>query len=501
MKFILNYKKNHSKSCALSTSISWIVVSAFKVCLIFGLSAICLIAQTDKNRTDKKGNQKTTNTQQTKLPASILSPKVKPVLNKVVIAKASERMVVKVFNKTDELFRQETISNIAQDEFENEDLEVRRIAVEALGTHAGTIVVLEPTTGKILSIVNQTWAFRRSFKPCSTIKLVTGIAGLKSNIIDSEGKIRNSFFPLDLTNSIAYSNNSYFQAVGASLGHAKMVAIARELGFGEMTGINAEGEVSGKVSDFKFGSDIYRQYSHGDDFEVTALQLAVLVSTITNGGKAIIPTIQKQSPESSYSIITYRRGMNLKPDIFQRILPGMMGSVNFGTAQNAYESTANIVGKTGSCIEDGNWLGLFASASSAVNPKFAVVVITKGSEERGKVAAEIAGKIYSNLGNRFSGNELVGNNFRPTYRITVQNSIDSDKAKSEDSDDLGYFSGVASSRKIRTRTGVRDIASKKTIETVNEVALIPDFIYNPPTQINRNIIRPRLVVLKKNKIN
>ncbi len=499
MKIILNYKKNHLESYALSQSVSWIVVSAFKVCLIFGLCAICLNAQTKTVKTDKKGNPKSTDKTVAKKPI-IAKEKSNNVSKKIISAKKNERTAEKIFNKNDEFFRQETVSNISQDEFENEDLEVRRIAVQALGNNAGTIVVLEPTTGQILSIVNQTWAFRRSFKPCSTIKLVTGIAGLKANVINSEGKIRHSFFPLDLTNSLAYSNNSYFQAVGASIGHAKMVATARELGFGDTTGINAEGEVSGKLPDFKFGSEIYRQYSHGDDFEVTALQLAVLVSTITNGGKPIIPKIQKINTENASSIKTYRRELSLKSEIFQRVIPGMIGAVNFGTAQSSYDVSANIVGKTGSCIEDGNWLGLFASASSAVNPKLAVVVITKGSDARGKIAAEIARKIYSNLRNRFNGNELVAGNMQPVTRISVQNSIDLDKAKSEDSDDLGYFSGVASSRKIRTVNGTKDIDNKEFGESSKTIIAPKTSVYDPPVQINPNIIRPRIVSVK-NKIN
>ncbi len=80
--------------------------------------------------------------------------------------------------------RTETVENITNDNPEGEDLEVRRAAVNALGTHAGTVVVLEPQTGKVLSIVNQDWAIRKSFKPCSTIKLVTAIAGINENVID-----------------------------------------------------------------------------------------------------------------------------------------------------------------------------------------------------------------------------------------------------------------------------------------------------------------------------
>ena len=65
---------------------------------------------------------------------------------------------------------------IAKDDPTGEDPEVRRVAVDALGNHAGTVVVMDPLTGRVYSVVNQEWALRRGFKPCSTIKLVTGVA-------------------------------------------------------------------------------------------------------------------------------------------------------------------------------------------------------------------------------------------------------------------------------------------------------------------------------------
>jgi penicillin-binding protein 2 len=401
-------------------------------------------------------------------------------------------------NPQDEQFRLETAQNISQDVYENEDLEVRRIAINALGKHAGTIVVIEPNTGKILSIVNQTWAIRRSFKPCSTIKLVTAIAGLRENVIDSAGNIRFSSFPVDLTDATAYSNNSYFQSVGANLGYRKMISYARTLGLGESTGINSEGEVGGNLPDYKFGTDIYRIYSHGDGFEVTALQLGVVVSSITNGGKLIIPRIQNPQVQNASDIKFYRRQLDISPEVFQHLIPGMIGAVNFGTAQNAFDGTMNVIGKTGSCIEDDSWNGLFASASSAINPKLAVIVITRGSNERGKVAAEIAGNIYRGLRNRLV-NEFVAEQPRP--RIKLETSVSLDTAQSKDSDDLGYFSGVSASRKRRTPKGIVDEAEIPRYIEPKPREIIVDNSDNPqvlmPTQADPNSIRPRIVKKQK----
>jgi len=72
--------------------------------------------------------------------------------------------------------RNEVQQLIAKDDLSGEDPEVRRVAVNALGHHAGTVVVMDPQTGRVYSVVNQEWGLRRGFKPCSTIKLVTGVA-------------------------------------------------------------------------------------------------------------------------------------------------------------------------------------------------------------------------------------------------------------------------------------------------------------------------------------
>ncbi len=318
----------------------------------------------------------------------------------------------------------ETQANIANDDTEGEDLEVRRAAVSALGNHAGTVVVMEPQTGKILSIVNQDWAIRRSFKPCSTIKLVTGVAGLNEKTIDSEGNIRNRNFKLGLDDALAHSNNTYFQAVGANVGNERMISYARALGLGEKTGINAENETAGKLP---YGNRNARIYSHGDDFEVTPLQLAVMVSAISNGGKLVVPQIPKTKIEKTNFRGFMRGQVDIPQENLQRVLPGMIGAVNYGTAKRASDYSLNIAGKTGSCIGQGTWLGLFASVAPVVNPKLSIIVITRGSGERGKYASGIAGQIYKSLSHRFNeGKDYVA---KVPLQLKPQQKVDGNQIR------------------------------------------------------------------------
>jgi len=331
----------------------------------------------------------------------------------------------------------ETSQNISEDETDGEDLEIRRAAVKALGKHAGTVVVLESQTGKVLSIVNQDWAIRKSFKPCSTIKLVTGVAGLNERVIKEDGNLRSRRFPLNLDDALAFSNNTYFQAAGAQIGNEKIISYARSLGLGQPTGINATGETSGKLP---FGNRNARVYSHGDDFEVSPLQLAVMVSAISNGGKIIVPRIARTKFEKANFRGVMRSQIDLPEENLQGVVPGMIGAAQYGTARRGVDWSLGIAGKTGSCIGQGSWVGLFASVAPIENPQFSVVVITRGQSERGKYAAAIAGKIYETLRPRIAQNRNrnsapVPLALKPESKVDAKTSAHLDAGEDEESED------------------------------------------------------------------
>src|SRR5215213_9998535 len=161
-------------------------------------------------------------------------------------AEAARRAAIARQIAIDNALRNEVQAYISRDDITGEDLEVRRVAVNALGHHAGTVVVMDPMTGRVYSMVNQEWALRRGFKPCSTIKLVTGVAGLSESAIPQVDTVGDGY-RIDLTSALAHSDNPFFQTVGTRIGSEKMVNYARQLGLGEKTGINVPFEFAGKL--------------------------------------------------------------------------------------------------------------------------------------------------------------------------------------------------------------------------------------------------------------
>ena len=132
------------------------------------------------------------------------------------------------------------------DRIEGEDPTVRRAALDALGKLNGTVVVADPQTGRILTIVNQRLAFRDGFQPCSTVKVPVALAALSESIVERDTRIRlYGRTTMTLTEALARSSNQYFASLGQKLGFERVSYYAHLFGLGEKAGLDIEGEQAG----------------------------------------------------------------------------------------------------------------------------------------------------------------------------------------------------------------------------------------------------------------
>ena len=366
-------------------------------------------------------------------------------------AEAARLVAIARQRAAEEAMRTRVRSMIGKDDITGEDPEIRRVAINALGHHSGTVVVMDPKTGRIYSIVNQQWALREGFKPCSTIKLVTGLAGLNEKIIDPDDTAAISDSnQVDLTRALAFSKNDYFQQVGGRIGFDGMISYARQLGLGERTGINVRNEFQGRVPTFKSGFAVNHMSSHGDDFKVTALQLATLVSAIANGGQLLTPFVPRTPRDEIKFTPRIHRLLAINADAFRRMIPGMIGSVSYGSGRRAFNPRETVAGKTGTCTERGAWVGLFASYAPLNNPQLAVVVIARGADGRGHFPAAVAGQIYRDLNDRFGATSNPEAATRGEAKTFSHNSAltkekgatISDDEEADDADDDGAASAT-----------------------------------------------------------
>src|ERR1700739_2596593 len=127
-----------------------------------------------------------------------------------------------------------------------EDPLVRQAAIDALGNMNGTVVAIEPTSGRVLAMVNQKLALSSGAQPCSTIKLSVALAALSEGLVSKETPVTlGTHYRMTLTTALAKSNNAYFEALGRKLGFEKVAYYAHEYGLGELAGYNIPGEELG----------------------------------------------------------------------------------------------------------------------------------------------------------------------------------------------------------------------------------------------------------------
>jgi len=296
--------------------------------------------------------------------------------------------------------------NTAGDVATGEDPIVRAAAIDALGNMNGTVVAIDPDTGRILAMVNQKLALSEGAQPCSTIKVAVALAALSEGIITKDTDVRiGRRTRINLTYALAHSNNAYFEEVGRRLGFDKVSYYAHQFGLGELAGYNIEGEHLGEFPTEVLSQDlggVGKMCSFGESISMTPLQLGALVAAVANGGNLYY----LQHPESQQEVMSFKpklkRVLNIS-NYIPELEEGMEGAVLYGTARSVrYNfSEEQILGKTGTCSKDGTRFGWFASFANTEHGRIVSVVFLRGGRATfGPKAAEISGKFYRALYDR-----------------------------------------------------------------------------------------------------
>jgi penicillin-binding protein 2 len=233
------------------------------------------------------------------------------------------------------------------------DLKVQRAAEDALGTHRGAVVALDPRTGDIIALVSKPGfdptefargitraeyaalandpdspllnrALRGTYPSGSTIKPAIGLVALTDHVITADQKVLcNGTFQLghsahifrsdkdeprgllDLTVAIAKSSDVYFYKLAHEMGIDKLDEGLAPFGYGQLTGIDISGERPGllpspawKKTAFKHPAD--QVWFPGETvnlgvgqgyLQVTPLQLAHIVGVIGERGRSFRPRL------------------------------------------------------------------------------------------------------------------------------------------------------------------------------------------------------------------
>jgi cell division protein FtsI/penicillin-binding protein 2 len=305
------------------------------------------------------------------------------------------------------------------DNVDGEDLEIRRAAVEALGPYNGSVVVVDSTSGRILSIVNQKLALQGGFIPCSTIKLVASLAAMTEGIMEPHTPVfltrRTS---MDLTEALAHSNNPYFATLGRKLGFERVSYYAKLYGLGEKASLDLENEQPGILPDSAPDGGVGMMTSFGTGISMTPLELASLLSAISNGGTLYYLQYPRSQEEAAHLTARVKRQFEWGPWISD-LKNGMKAVTDYGTGRRAaYDPNEPILGKTGTCTDyrSAYHMGWFGSFNEIGAHKLVVVVmLTGGRTVNGPMAAGVAGGVYKNLSqqNYFAANGPIAEEKAP----------------------------------------------------------------------------------------
>lgn len=288
------------------------------------------------------------------------------------------------------------------DNVDGEDLSVRRAAVDALGPYNGTVVAVDPNSGRILTIVNQKLALRSGFQPCSTIKLVAALAAMSEGIMEPAEQFhltrRISF---DLTSALAHSNNWYFAQLGEKLGFKRVTYYARLFGLGEKATLDIGNEQPGMLpSSPPANGGVGMMTSFGEGISLTPLELAGLLSAIANGGTLYYLQYPRTPEDTERFVPRVKRELEIGHWLAD-LKSGMKAVTDYGTGRRAaYDSNDAVMGKTGTCTDYrlASHMGWFGSFNDSGKNKLVVVVmLTGGKPVNGAVAAGIAGNVYRHL--------------------------------------------------------------------------------------------------------
>lgn len=289
------------------------------------------------------------------------------------------------------------------DDSQFDDPIVRQAALDALGRQNGSVVAVDPSNGRILSIVGQKLAYSTGFEPCSTLKPVIAVAALEKGIITPDTMIRiGRRRYMDMTEALAHSNNQFFEELGRRLGFDNVWHYDHVFGLGERAGLDISGEQPGLLPSAPpaYGG-VARMCSFGEGIRITPLQLAAIVSTIANGGTMYYLQYPQSTDAARDFSPRVRRTLEIAP-LLPELRQGMLAAVLYGTARQSNDPEGEqALGKTGTCNDElkGGRLGWFASYAGQGPPSIVLVVLLRGGMRivNGPHAADVAGKIYHDL--------------------------------------------------------------------------------------------------------
>lgn len=306
----------------------------------------------------------------------------------------------------------ENIQNIAEQALDN--------AFNKYHAKGAAIIVMDPNTGEVLAFANRpTYDLNKfyncdpesrrnrgvtdTFEPGSVFKIVTasgvlekGVVGLQDRIFCENGKYwiaghwlhdHQSHGTLTFREVIEKSSNIGTVKAAQKLTPQQLYGFVRGFGFGQLTGIDLQGEVGGTTyPPERWSKTSISALPMGQEITANAFQLACALSVIANGGNLVKPWVVREiRDEKGETIATFSSKVVrrvISEETAEKMRGVLAGVVEKGTGVLAKLETYGAGGKTGTAqkieptggYSHSKFVGSFIGFAPVKNPKIVIVV-------------------------------------------------------------------------------------------------------------------------------
>jgi cell division protein FtsI (penicillin-binding protein 3) len=305
---------------------------------------------------------------------------------------------------------------------------------------AGTAIVMESETGRILALANypdfncnqygrysqELWrnrALQDQYEPGSTLKVVVASAALDAGLVEFNEIINcqmgsiivgghrfrdhRPYGSLTFLEILEFSSNIGAIKLGIRLGEERLYNALRAFGFGSKTEVDLPAEAAGLLRETHYWSALsIASISFGQEIAVTSMQILTAINAVANGGYRVRPSIVDRVINSKGDLIRIRtteRARIMSPATAAVMRKAFEGAVLHGTGQRAALEGYRAAGKTGTAQKavDGHfsktkYIASFAGFAPLPNPKITILIQIDEPKEAiygGDVAAPVFRKI------------------------------------------------------------------------------------------------------------
>jgi penicillin-binding protein 2 len=356
------------------------------------------------------------------------------------------------------------------------DMKLQKLIEDMFGERRGAVVALDPASGEVLAFVSkptfdpnlfvegidsESWkelsesidkpllnrALRGTYPPGSTYKPFMAMAALQSGkrsastVINDAGSWTfgghtfrshgdGGLGSVDMYRSIVKSSNVYYYSLANELGVDAMHDFMKPLGFGQLTGIDVNGEVRGILPSTDWKRNAYKRTEQkkwyaGETISLgigqgynnfTMLQLAQATATLVNGGykfkpKLVIATQDAVTRTRQATSAISPQNLGFSAENIAIIRNAMVGVTKEGTSVRSFAGAGYISGgKTGTAQAVGIGKNekydarridehqrdhaLYIAFAPAEDPKIALAVVVENAGFGSDSAAPITRRIF-----------------------------------------------------------------------------------------------------------